>query len=348
MSTQVQAARSSAAEEIEAVLRLYEDPKNPEAMRKIKTIQALFRASANAENNLSWGEAMSPGVRLKLFLFCAKQGFDPTSNHVYVLGGRPYVSIEGRMFKADEHRDDAGKKTFAGFVEDRILTKEEREAFEIPEGAIGWLARVQRADCMFPFLGIGVAGGQNEKNPVARGDRLAMAQKRAREKALRLAYPLGDASDDEGEILDAQFTVVDEQKTDTKTVDAKPADAAPKADDPITAERERFKALNKRHAAIASAQRAAADAAGQKLAGLSLEALRALNDAIEAEASSPELAEVRGEIRALRVQSAEAFAAVLARVRAIAPEFDAERSTLVDAKSFLEDLRVESAKAVAQ
>lgn len=348
MSTQVQATRSSAAEEIESVLRLYEDPKNPEAMRKIKTIQALFRASANAENNLSWGEAMSPGVRIKLFLFCAKQGFDPTSNHVYVLGGRPYVSIEGRMFKADEHRDDAGKKTFAGFCEDRILTKDEREAFEIPEGAIGWLARVQRADCSFPFLGIGVAGGQAEKNPVARGDRLAMAQKRAREKAIRLAYPLGDASDDEGEILDAQFTVVDAKGAEVKTPEAKPAEAAPKAEDPVTAERERFKALNKRHPAIASAQRSAADAAGPKLANLAPEALRALNDAIEAEAAAPELAEARAEIRALRVQSPDAFGAVLTRVRALAPDFDAERSTLADAKSFLEDLRVEAAKAVAQ
>lgn len=345
---QVMRVQQDAADEVIKVLEMYEDPKNPEAMRKIKTIQALFRASQNAENNLSWGEAMSPGVRLKFFLFCAKQHFDPTSNHVYILGGRPYVSIEGRMYKADGHRDDAGKKTFQGFAEDRVMTADERAAYDVPEGALGWITRVKRADCEFPFLGVGVAGGSAEKNQVARGDRLAMAAKRAREKALRLAYPLGDASDDEGEIIDAQFTV--SKPEEPKPSEAEPAEPkkpeAPAAD-PMLAQRERFKALNKKFPVIAAAQRAAADAAGAKLANLDLDALTGLNDRIEAEAGAPELAEARGEIRALRIAQPDAFGSVLTRIRGIAPEFDFERATLADVASFLDDLRVEAAKGGA-
>ena len=338
---------ATAVEDVQAVLELYKDPKNPESVREIATISALFRASANAENALSWGEAMGPGVRLKFFLFCAKHKFDPTSNHVYILGGRPYVSIDGRNYKACADRDDDGKKTFEGFEVDRVLSPKEREDYEIPEGAIGWLVQVRRADCKFPFLGIGFAGGPNEKNPVARGDRLAMAQKRAREKALRLAYPL-DASPDEGDLFEPKpvdFEVVPNNPatpSQTATVEAPKAAA-----DPLAEVRERFVALNKRHPAIASAQRAAVDASGKKLALLDLAAMVALCDAIEAEANSPALAEARGEIRSLRLSAPEAFNAVLARTVAIAPDFAVEKCTAEDAAAFLEDLRVEAAKGGA-
>jgi hypothetical protein len=345
---------ATAVEDVQAVLELYKDPKNPDSVREIATISALFRASANAENALSWGEAMGPGVRLKFFLFCAKHKFDPTSNHVYILGGRPYVSIEGRMYKASADRDDDGKNTFEGFEVDRVLTTEERTSYEIPEGAIGWLVQVRRADCKFPFLGIGVAGGQAEKNPVARGDRLAMAQKRAREKALRLAYPL-DASPDEGDLFEPKpvdFEVVpNNPATPAQPATVEPSKATTEAAraeaDPLGAARERFKALNIRHPAITSAQRAEAKAGGDKITKLDLAALTDLCEAIEAEASSPELAEARGEIRALRLRHPEAFTAVLGRTVAIEPRFSPERSNTADAQAFLEDLRVEAAKGGA-
>lgn len=353
MSQQLAKGRDAAAtalEDVEAVLRLYEDPKNPESMRKIKTIQALFRASQGAENALSWGEAMSPGVRLKFFLFCAKQGFDPASNHVYVLGGRPYVSIEGRSFKADEHRDDAGKKTFQGFAEDRVMTADERAAYDIPEGAIGWLCRVKRADCEFPFLGVGYAGGAGERNPVAKADRLAMAAKRAREKALRLAYPLGDASDDDGEILDAKFTVVDATATATETP-APPASAEKIATDDaaLNAARARFKAVRTKAGAVSNP---VVEAHGLAKAVDMLNAdaakLNACSDAIDAVLADPALPALRQEVARLRAQYPAEFNAKLAEARAIVPAFDPERSPKADVEAFLADLKTAVAAEVAQ
>lgn len=343
-------AAATALEDVEAVLRLYEDPKNPESMRKIKTIQALFRASQGAENALSWGEAMSPGVRLKFFLFCAKQGFDPASNHVYVLGGRPYVSIEGRSFKADEHRDDAGKKTFQGFAEDRVMTADERAAYDVPEGAIGWLCRVKRADCEFPFLGVGYAGGAGERNPVAKADRLAMAAKRAREKALRLAYPLGDASDDEGEILDAKFTVVDATATATETPPAdKPTTTTPPADDALTAARARFKAAMKDGGQIASATAATHGLAKPAdMAAADAAKLNACSDAIDAARNDPSLPAMRQEIARLRATYPDEFNAKLAEARGLMPAFDPEKSPKADVEAFLADLKAATAAEVAQ
>lgn len=350
----VEDVRATAVDDVLGVLELYKDPKNPDSIRRVATIGALFRASCNAENNLSWGEAITPGVRLKLALFCMRHGFDMASNHVYVLGGRPYVSIEGRMFLANSHRDDAGKATFQGFAYDRVMNEQERADYEVPKGAIGWVCAVERSDCKHPFVGVAFAGGEGETNPVAKGkDRLALAKKRSNEKALRLAYPL-DAAADEGDMADfatpkpIEATVVPNNPA-TPASPATIVEPTPKpAADPLAEARERFKALNKRHPAIAAAQRAAVDAAGAKLAQLDLAAMVALCDAIEAEANSPALAEARGEIRSLRLSAPEAFNAVLARTVAIAPDFAVEKCTAEDAASFLEDLRVEAAKGGAQ
>jgi hypothetical protein len=201
---------TATVDQIKDVLALYEDPKDPESKRRIATIMALFRASENAANALSWGEAMAPGVRIKLAMFVAKHRFDPAAEHVNVLGGKLYVTLAGRLFKADEHRDDKGAKTFGGFKVDRPMTPEERALYEIPKGALGWYVEVERTDCKYPFVGIGMAGGECERNPVAAGfGRIAIAQKRAREKGLRTAYPIGDPGDEIIVDADGSSTVIE-------------------------------------------------------------------------------------------------------------------------------------------
>lgn len=344
-------------DQIRDVLALYEDPKNPDSKRQIATIAALFRASENAANALSWGEAMGPGVRVKFALFCARNGFDPSTNHVYVLGGRPYVSVEGRMFKADNHRDDRGAKTFNGFRVDRVLTKDEREAYEVPDGAIGWYVEVERNDCKYPFVGVGIAGGPAEKNPVANGkDKLAMAQKRAREKALRIAYPIGEP-DVGDEIIEANATVVETTgSTVTKPAEiatATPAAAAtaaaPTESPERAAEVERFKRIAKIHGAATTKIRAERELSDpKKVAALDAAGLKALNDAIEAAAADPRGPALRQEIAAFRVRNPEAFNAKLAEARAVVPDFDPERASADDLAVFLSDLNAAVGAGAAQ
>ena len=364
MSTAVRSADpgEQALAEIGAVLELYKDPKNPESVRQISTIAALFRASQSAANNLSWGEAMGPGVRLKFFLFCARQGFDPTSNHVYILGGRPYVSIEGRMFKADTHRDDKGAKTFNGFVYDRVMTKEERESYEVPEGAIGWICAVERADCKYPFVGVAFAGGTQEKNPVAQGkDRLAMAKKRANEKALRLAYPL-DASADEGDLAEPVTKPADvvsmtstpgqgplgttgETAIGTPTNGSAPA-AGPSDD--LKAEQARFKALEAKNKPLALAVRldnGVGTAAAAKAADAAT--WRKVNDELEARLDDPIASDLRAKADRLRLQHPDVFAAKLAEAKEAQPGFDVATATGDMLTAFLDDVEAVAKAAVS-
>jgi len=347
-----------ALEEIGRVLELYKDPKNPDSVRQISTIAALFRASQNASNALSWGEAMGPGVRLKFFLFCARQGFDPTSNHVYILGGRPYVSIEGRMFKADQHRDDKGEKTFNGFAYDRVMTKAEREDYDVPEGAIGWICAVERADCKYPFVGVAFAGGPLETNPVAKGkDRLAMAKKRANEKALRLAYPL-DASADEGDLAEPvtrQAEVVSIQTTPGtgplggagEAATAAPTNGSATSDD-LKAEQARYKELEARGKPLAVAVRCEhglRTAVEMKTADAA--AWRAVNDDLAQRIDDPRGPELRQKAARLRVEQGDLFKAKLDAARASQPGFDPEFARCDDLAAFLDDVMAAAAAAGA-
>lgn len=217
-ATQPQPSRAEAALDktinaIDQALQLCEDPNDPESKKRIAAIRALYRVSMTAENSLSFGEAMSPAVRARFYLFCGRNGFDPTGSEVFVLGGRPYVSLDGRLARAHGDRDSKNAKTFKGFEVDRPMTREERETFCVEDGVFAWISIVRRSDCEFAFNGYGFAGGKNERNPVFRGDPVGGAQKRARERALKLAYPR-DCSVDEGVIKDAEVVSIDSVPVD--------------------------------------------------------------------------------------------------------------------------------------
>lgn len=221
-----EAALDKTINAIDQALALCEDPNDPESKKRIAAIRALYRVSMTAENSLSFGEAMSPAVRARFYLFCGRNGFDPTGSEVFVLGGRPYVSLDGRLARAHGDRDAKHQKTFKGFEVDRPMTREERETFQVEDGVFAWIAVVRRSDCEFAFNGYGFAGGPKEKNPVFKGDPVGGAQKRARERALKLAYPR-DCSVDEGALKDAEVVSIESVPIDPKAA----AEAAQIQDD---------------------------------------------------------------------------------------------------------------------
>lgn len=121
-------------------------------------------------------------------------GLDPLADELLLYQNRPYVTIQGRTRKAQEHPAYDG-------LECLPATEDERKAFRAQEDEHLWVARVWRKDRRFPFIGYGRAGGRADKNPVSSTWGQEMAQKRAKSRALRDAFamPLPDFEDQQGD-----------------------------------------------------------------------------------------------------------------------------------------------------
>lgn len=180
---------------------------------------ALWNVLCAAPQDLSWGSKLSRPMGARLLLFCARNELDPMGNDVYILGDRPYVSMEGRTKLAFR------SKSFAGYRTDRRLKPEEFDEYGVmarpargdrkkQEVAAAWLCEVMRRDCDYPFMGVGVAYvnemGVKGAQPVAQLYPNEMAQKRARARALTLAYPIDFVPD--MAVVEVQAKVIETRK----------------------------------------------------------------------------------------------------------------------------------------
>lgn len=118
-------------------------------------------------------------------------GLDPIAGELILYQGRPYVTIDGRVRKAQENAAYDG-------LECNPATDDERKAFRCGEDEHLWIARVWRKDRRLPFVGYGRAAGKGDRNPVSQTYAQEMAQKRAKARALRDAFamPLPSYEDD--------------------------------------------------------------------------------------------------------------------------------------------------------
>lgn len=185
------------------------DPgKSAEAAR----LQALWSVYRSEPEALSWGNKLGVAAASRMILFCLANELDPTSSDVYILGDSPYVSFDGRTKVAFR----SGK--FEGYAIDRCLKASEYEEYGLLDRsddqriAVAWIVHAVRKDCRFPFVGIGVAYenemGPKGPQPVARQNPREMAQKRARHRALRAAFPIDFFAPEEidGEVYDVRTT----------------------------------------------------------------------------------------------------------------------------------------------
>ncbi len=148
----------------------------------LPAIQAMWPADCKA----------NPALGRMIAKVSIAYGLDPLMGEVILYQGKPYVTIDGRLRKAQEHEQYAG-------LECRPATDAERAAFRCAETDHLWRAEVYRRDWRKPVVGWGRVT-VNDHNAIARGQHAqAIAEKRAKARALRDAFsiPLPSAEDAE-------------------------------------------------------------------------------------------------------------------------------------------------------
>ena len=158
---------------------------------------AQARAAATLSGKMQWGHSLTAQEASAYESIAQARGVSILDGTAYVLGGNLYCSLQGRLKLAHE------SGTFGGFSVDRPMTQEERGAYEIKEAETAWVCTVVKYSGPTPmtFSDYGRAS-KGEKNPVASANPVEMAMKRARARALKLAYPIGLQSAEEVDTVD--------------------------------------------------------------------------------------------------------------------------------------------------
>ena len=154
-------------------------------VERVKEQQAVIAAHAPG----LWPGQLTPQQAGLLARIAVAYGLDPLMGELIPLGGKPYVTLMGRLRIAHKHSQFAG-------VTCRPATDVERKAFRCRDEEHLWYAEVHRHDWKVPATGWGRCA-QADKNPVAQLWAQEMAQKRATARALRdgFAIPLPGAED---------------------------------------------------------------------------------------------------------------------------------------------------------
>ena len=154
-------------------------------------------------NQAKFPQDLKPPEKALLATASRTYGFDPIMGELTIFQGRPYVSVDGRYRKAQETGKLDG-------VESRPATKDERTAWDIPDGDFFFRAEVWVKGASHAFTGWGrVRAVEAKARPNNAGDAYKptvtvpqrMAEKRAEVMALRKAFhiPLPSAEDIGGE-----------------------------------------------------------------------------------------------------------------------------------------------------
>lgn len=193
-------------------------------------------------NSAKWPANLTVVEKQMLATVALEYGLDPLMGELSIFQGKPYICINGRRRKAQEHGD------MDGMEDTRPATRDEREAWGIPDGDYLFRAAIYKKGCRMPFVGWGRVKHEeidklrasalgNKRDPEAIPavkDPQAHAAKRAEGQALMKGWhiPLPSIEDIEGTV-DVDYRVIEEPPA--KPVPAamypkrpKPADPKPK------------------------------------------------------------------------------------------------------------------------
>jgi hypothetical protein len=149
------------------------------------------RAVAMTMKNVAWGSKLTEQEMGAMEHIAGELDLSIAMGHLLMLGGNPYITLAGRM----QHAHATGK--FAGFTEG-ALPKDQWEAWGVPADAkAAWITEALR-DGAKGFAEVGWSGPSRDGNqPVAKQFPGELARKRARCRALALAFPVGITSIEE-------------------------------------------------------------------------------------------------------------------------------------------------------
>lgn len=157
---------------------------------EVQRIKPMFSADCNKEQLATLAQ------------MAIAYGLDPVAGELTLYQGRAYVTIDGRLRLAHLNPN------FEGFAVDRPATPQEYQLMRMePEKNFLWYVELKRKDWANPVRAWGRVRltepptpppGQRtpynpskwESSPIARAEPHLLAQKRAQQRALRLAFPM--------------------------------------------------------------------------------------------------------------------------------------------------------------
>jgi hypothetical protein len=149
------------------------------ALEKLSQEKMLERV-----NMARFPQEMKPEEKKLLAQVAITYGFDPLMGEITLYQGRPFVSIDGRYRKAQETGQLDG-------IETRPANKEEREAWQIPDGDLFFRAELWLTGKTRPIVGWGRVFQAETKGaaflPIVKNPQ-RMAEKRAEAQALRKGF----------------------------------------------------------------------------------------------------------------------------------------------------------------
>jgi hypothetical protein len=168
---------------------------NSTALQKMDQPTMLARVK-----KATWPKDLTEADHTIIATVCREYGLDPVFGELMIYQGRPYVTIDARRRKAQE-------TDLLDGIKSRPATKEERDAWGIPEGDFFFHCDVFKKECSQSFDGWGRVradetkpGSKNDPNAMYKpiqNDPMGMAEKRAEARALKRAFhiPLPSAED---------------------------------------------------------------------------------------------------------------------------------------------------------
>ncbi len=161
---------------------------------QLAKVDPLFNLLPSTD--LATGERLPIEMVTMLIDYAGRYGLDAYRGHVLLMYGKPYISIDGYLWHANQTKQPYN-------LESRPLTEVERAAYQIPEGASAWLAKCSTGPDFGVFTGLGVVTKEEMtevskkdktklRSPVVAAHPWQLAQKRAEWQALRRAFPIGE------------------------------------------------------------------------------------------------------------------------------------------------------------
>jgi len=145
--------------------------------------------------DLETGELLTPEAIQALVDYAHRYELDPYRGHVVLMHGKPYISLDGYLYHANQTNVPFTLKS-------RPLTDDERKTYQVPEGAHAWVSEVIKSLSGTSFIGLGIVTREEMtemskrkpgqlRSPVVAAHPWQMAQKRAEWQGMKRAFPIG-------------------------------------------------------------------------------------------------------------------------------------------------------------